>query len=101
MFSSTLRWGNTAEIWKERTTPRRATSAGRSVVMFCPLKRMVPAEGVRNLVSRLKQVVFPAPLGPMSAWMLPAATRRLTFFTATNPRNSFVNPTVSSSGSPL
>ena len=27
-FSSTLRCGNTAEIWNERTTPSRATSAG-------------------------------------------------------------------------
>ncbi len=64
MFSSTVRCGNTAEIWNERTTPRRATSAGRSEVMFSPLNLMVPADGVRNLVSRLKQVVFPAPFGP-------------------------------------
>jgi hypothetical protein len=27
-FSSTVRWGNTAEIWKERTMPRRAICAG-------------------------------------------------------------------------
>ena len=61
--------GYTAEIWNERIMPRRATSAGLSRVMSCPLKRIVPAVGGRNLVSRLKQVVLPAPLGPISAWM--------------------------------
>jgi hypothetical protein len=99
-FSSTVRWGNTAEIWNERTTPRRATSAGLSGVMFCPLNLMVPADGVRNLVSRLKQVVLPAPFGPINAWIVPARTVRHTFFTATNPRKSFVRPCVSRSGSP-
>ena len=29
-FSSTVRCGNTAEIWNERTSPSRATSAGGS-----------------------------------------------------------------------
>ena len=70
-FSSTVRCGNTAEIWNERMTPRRAMCAGVSRVMSSPLKRIWPAVGVRNLVSRLKQVVLPAPLGPISAWMLP------------------------------
>ena len=37
---------------------------------------MRPALGVRNLVSRLKQVVLPAPLGPISAWMWPRLTRK-------------------------
>ena len=42
-------------------------SAGRAAVMSRPLYEMRPRVGVRNLVSRLKQVVLPAPLGPMSA----------------------------------
>jgi hypothetical protein len=33
---------------------------------------MLPRVGGRNLVSRLKKVVLPAPLGPISAWMSPA-----------------------------
>ena len=37
-----------------------------------PLEAMVPRVGCRNLVSRLKQVVLPAPLGPISAWIVPA-----------------------------
>ena len=73
-FSSTVRLGNTAEIWNERITPRRATSAGLSRVMSWPLKRIVPAVGCRNLVSRLKVVVLPAPLGPISAWIAPRRT---------------------------
>src|SRR5205085_1469908 len=45
--------------------------------------------------SRLKQVVLPAPLGPMRAWMLPRRTFKETLLTATKPLNSFVNPRVS------
>src|SRR3954454_17777960 len=56
---------------------------------------MLPRVGWRNLVSRLKQVVLPAPFGPIRPWMLPRRTFRETPFTATNPRNSFVSPSVS------
>ena len=94
-FSSTVRCGNTAEIWNERITPRRAMCAGFSAVMSMPLKRIWPEVGVRNLVSRLKQVVLPAPLGPISAWMLPRCTCRSTLLTATKPLNSLVRPRVS------
>ena len=47
--------------------PRLAICAGRSFVMSTPLKAMLPLVGVKNLVSRLKQVVLPAPLGPIRA----------------------------------
>src|SRR3954467_9972123 len=56
---------------------------------------MVPRVGARNLVSRLKKVVLPAPLGPMRAWMSPRLTFRSTLFTATKPLNSLVRPWVS------
>src|SRR5947208_6309892 len=94
-FSSTLRCGNTAEIWNERTSPSRAMSAGFDPVMSRPLKRIRPLVGVRKWVRRLKQVVLPAPLGPINAWIAPRRTRRFTFLTATNPRNSLVSPSVS------
>src|SRR5215475_9658713 len=55
---------------------------------------MDPADGVRNLVSRLKQVVLPAPLGPISACTECRRTRRSTDFTATKPRKSLVRPWV-------
>src|SRR4029079_3115575 len=56
---------------------------------------MLPRVGCRNLVSRLKQVVLPAPLGPISAWMVPRSIRRLTPLTATKPAKSFVRSSVS------
>src|ERR1044072_5157281 len=56
---------------------------------------MRPRVGCRNLVSRLKQVVLPAPFGPISAWIVPRSTRRLTPFTATKPANSLVRSSVS------
>ena len=65
-FSNTVRCGNTAEIWNERITPRRAICAGRSPVMSTPLNLMVP-DVERNFVSRLKHVVLPAPFGPIKA----------------------------------
>src|SRR5437867_11169674 len=72
-----------------------AMSAGREPVISRPLKRMRPRVGVRKWVNRLKQVVFPAPLGPMSAWIVPRRTRSATSLTATNPWNSLVRPSVS------
>ena len=69
-------------------------SAGFEPVMSRPLKAMRPRVGVRKCVRRLKQVVLPAPLGPMSAWIVPRRTSRLTSLTATKPRNSFVSPWV-------
>ena len=47
-FSSTVRCGNTAEIWNERTRPSRATSAGASAVMSRPLKTMRPRVGLQE-----------------------------------------------------
>jgi len=94
-FSSTDRLGKVAEIWNERTSPRRATWAGFSMVMSCPLNRILPRVGIRNLVSRLKTVVLPAPLGPINAWIWPRRTPRLTLLTATNPLNSLTSSRVS------
>ena len=45
----------------------RASSAGASAVISCPLYRIRPADGFRNLVKRLKHVVLPAPFGPINA----------------------------------
>jgi len=41
--------------------------AGVEPVISRPLKVMRPRVGVRKWVSKLKHVVFPAPLGPMRA----------------------------------
>src|SRR5579862_2640309 len=75
--------------------PRRAISAGFSAVMFLPRKKMSPAVGCRNLVSRLKTVVLPAPFGPIRAWISPCRTRKDTPSTATNPLKDFARACVS------
>src|SRR3954468_10624808 len=56
---------------------------------------MVPDVAGRKRVKRLKQVVFPAPFGPINAWMVPRSTLRFTPLTATKPRNSLLSPRVS------
>src|SRR5262245_64208784 len=61
---------------------------------------MRPRVGVRKWVRQLNSVVFPAPLGPMRAWIVPRRTRRSTSLTATKPRNSLVSPWVSRMTSP-
>ena len=94
-FSSSVRWGNVAEIWNDRMSPSRATLAGGIRVMSRPLRRMWPEVGCRNFVMRLKQVVLPAPFGPIRAWMLPRFTFRLTSSTARKPLKSLIRPSVS------
>src|SRR5579872_587823 len=42
----------------------------------------------------LKQVVLPAPFGPIKAWIEPRRTLRLTSLTAEKPPNSLLNPSV-------
>ena len=46
------------------------------------LKKIRPEVGLTNFVSMLKQVVFPAPLGPIKAWIEPRLTLRSTSLTA-------------------
>src|SRR5215472_4547796 len=62
---------------------------------------MRPRVGLRNLVSRLKQVVLPAPFGPIRACTVPRATFRLMPLTATNPAKSLVRSSVSRTVSAL
>jgi hypothetical protein len=68
---------------------------GAVAVISFPLKRMCPSVGCRNLVRRLKHVVLPAPLGPISAGIVPFRTLRLTSRTAKNPENCLVSQRVS------
>src|SRR5262249_21830763 len=44
-----------------------------------------PPVGRMNLVRRLKQVVLPAPFGPINAWMLPRTTGGLSPLPGRNP----------------
>jgi len=69
MFSRTLICPpNTAEIWKDphQAEARDVRRLHARYVLALIGDRTEP-EGARNLVRRLKQVVLPAPLGPISA----------------------------------
>ena len=75
------------------TRPMRAIAAGeRAGDVVAVEQDAARAWACRNLVSRLKHVVLPAPFGPISAWMVWRRTFRLTFLTATKPLNSLVSP---------
>src|SRR6185295_16844480 len=65
-------------IWNERARPRRARRGALRAVTSSPAKRMVPASGRRSPASWPMSVVFPAPFGPMMAWVSPSSTFRLT-----------------------
>src|SRR5688572_6814019 len=63
-------------IWKEREIPSRAIWCGGMPVMSRPSNRMRPRSGAWRPVSRLKQVVLPAPFGPMIPDSRPGAKCR-------------------------
>ena len=64
-------------IWSVLEIPRWEIRSGDSRVMSSPLKRILPAVAVWIPVIRLRSVVFPAPLGPISARSSPFRTARL------------------------
>src|SRR5688572_15307308 len=66
--------------------------------MFLPSKWIVPVVGGKNPVRRLKAVVLPAPLGPMSPTISPGSTDTLKSRTAVRPPNTLVTFFASSSG---
>src|SRR5688500_14348218 len=75
--------------WNDRPMPSRQTSWGDTPVMSRPSSSTAPASGRTWPVMRLKNVVFPAPFGPMMAAIWPGATVRLTPPTARNPSKAF------------
>src|SRR5207245_6811441 len=80
-----------------RTSPRPAIGCGLSPVMSSPSKTMEPRVGRRNPLKRLKQVVLPAPLGPIRPTISPLSTVRSTRLTAARPPKSRVRSRVSRS----
>src|SRR5256885_8123107 len=83
-------------IWKERANPRRARAGADSAVMSSPAKRTRPRSGSRLPASWLMRVVFPAPFGPMMAWVSPSRTSRSTSSLARSAPKLFLNPRTSS-----
>ena len=69
--------------------------------MSRPLNVILPSVGAMNLVSMLKQVVLPAPLGPIRAWIEPRLTRSATSLTAWKSPKLLVRPSVTRMSSSL
>ncbi len=76
MFSMTVRRASALVNWNVRTMPSLATLCADESDIRWPLKCEIPSSGVSNPVSRLKNVVFPAPFGPISAVIRLRSTSR-------------------------
>jgi hypothetical protein len=85
-------------FWNVRATPRRVTWSGRSPVIERPSSRTSPASGREKPVMTSKRADFPAPFGPMTPTISPAATAKLMSALATTPPKRFVTWTTSTSG---
>src|SRR3546814_5806843 len=61
-----------------------------------PAKLMLPSSGRNTPAIMLKQVVLPAPFGPIRLTMPPSGTARLALVTARRPRKLFEMPSTTS-----
>ena len=69
-------------FWNVRAMPRSVRREGRASATRSPSKVMRPVSAASTPVTRLKNVVLPAPFGPISAWMWPRATSMRRSFSA-------------------
>src|SRR5687768_16951225 len=99
-LSNTVSLGKMFVRWNDRPIPSRHTSCGAIPVMSRPSRATEPASARRWPVMRLKNVVLPAPLGPMMAAICPRATPRLTPPTAAKPSNDLRMSRTSSTARP-
>jgi len=76
--------------------PDREITLGGWPVMSLPLSRMRPEVGRSTPVTQLKNVLLPAPFGPITARISPRRTSRLTLLSAVNPPKRMVSASVRS-----
>src|SRR5687767_12498947 len=88
-FSRTVIDANVAATWNVRPTPASAMSRGGRPVMSVPASTTRPASGRSWPLMQLKQVVLPAPFGPISATSSPADTANVASRTACTPSKDF------------
>ncbi len=98
MFSEIGRVGNRLVIWNERPMPARQMRSGGRPEMSSAPSRIVPASGGNMPETRLKAVVLPAPLGPISACSVRSRTENVTPSTALMPPKCFTIPSALSTG---
>ncbi len=87
-FSSAVMCGKSLMFWNVRATPALVTRSGRRGSGL-PRKDTAPDVGVTSPVRQLKNVVLPAPLGPMSPTISRSPTERSTASTASSPPKRF------------
>src|SRR3954452_16732051 len=98
-FSSAVMLWKRRMFWNVRPMPRSVNACGGFPVMSSFANHTRPFVGLYTPVSMLKNVVLPAPFGPMSETIALAGTLNSTSSTATRPPNSFRRNSVRSSGS--
>ena len=84
-FSATVIEAKVAATWNVRPTPRRQMSPGAMPAVLLPNIVMRPVVGASWPSIMAKQVLLPAPFGPMSARISPASSAKLTSRTAWKP----------------
>src|SRR5687767_4093977 len=101
MFSMTDMRARLLVSWNVRTMPRRATLCGDWPARLTPSKCHTPLSGSSKPVRRLKNVVLPAPFGPMSAVISLRWTSTCSTATAVRPPKRRVTPSATRIGSDL
>ena len=91
-FSSTVRRPKTCWRWKVRRMPARERATAECPVMSFPSKKIEPVPGSRNPDTTSKNVVFPAPLGPISPRTSPRCTSMETSRSAMTPEKDTPTP---------
>ena len=97
-FSTTVSEAKVSAIWKVRPTPRRQIASGRLPTSSVPPSSTEPPSGFNWPLTILKQVVLPAPLGPIKASISPARRLKLTSSTARRPPKALARWDTRSSG---
>ena len=96
-FSTALIVANRRMFWNVRAMPSVVILSGRVRVMSLPSKTIHPIVGLYRPVSMLKNVVLPAPLGPMIETIERSGIEKETSLTATRPPKIFETCSASSS----
>jgi hypothetical protein len=87
-------------FWNVRATPSAVIWSGRLLVTSLPSKITLPSVGRYRPVNMLKNVVLPAPFGPMIVAIVRGGTWNDTPSTAVSPPNCFVRFRVSRTAVP-
>ena len=66
-------FGNSRTFWKVRAMPSEVTMLGSRPTIDSPSKSMAPSVGATRPEMALKNVVLPAPFGPMTLTISPSS----------------------------